>query len=137
MDQSRLEQLYEILPGIRAVRLYEKQKGKGFGNDKAVFDSAKPYHVTAAERRNTESRDEKLFADLEGDVARCVFHLWTSTIKATWLSGFIGSRLLIRSEWIIKEEDGTEWIIKDPTLEMAGTRWRCPVVEKLGQRVVS
>ena len=136
MDQSRLEHLYEILPLIREVTIYQKLQPTGRGGDVLTYDPDQPIRVGASERRNIERRDESLYGDMDGSLSRALFHLWPASFSASWQPGFTGYSVKIRAQWLLKEADGSEWLILNPQLEMANTRWRCPVIENLGERII-
>lgn len=129
MDRSQLEDLYKVLPGITSVSIYARYDG-------GEYDAAKPYAVGAAEQRPIGSQDERLFENVSGDVERCLWHLWVSSITAPWIPSFSPLDVKVARHWLIKESGGREWVVVSTNLEMSRTRWRCPSIEYLGDPII-
>lgn len=110
MEKSDLENLHEMLPGTVSMSLVP------VGAD-STFDSA--VNVTAAEKRPLRL-EERQMAGIELETKATRIHLWVSTFS---------SPVEVKRHDLIREEDGTEWVVVTAMLEMMDTRWGCNCVQ--------
>ena len=115
MDMSDLSGLFEIMPGIVEVTIVPM--GRNSVRADAVL-------VTAAEQRPI-SAEQRQAAGIELEVEATRWHLWVST--------FSSPVNVVRGQCLIREADGTEWIVALSRLEMMKTRWACDCVRNYDQ----
>lgn len=111
IDREDLDDLWEMMPGIRPCKLYARLADSQQGT---------AINVTASEKRPIDNRTLSLVADAESEMDYCTFHLWVSTFSRP---------LEIRKHAIIEEQSGKKWVVLLSKLEMQETRYRCDCVE--------
>lgn len=116
IDKDLVGSLHEILPDITEVKLFPWVDGR---------PSEDFVTVATAEKRPVEHRDERAFGDIEIEVDRTVFFLWSHSIR--WTGAVPEQKIATR--WVIEESNGDRWSIVGASLEMMKTRWRCPCVQ--------
>lgn len=130
MDKSQLDDLYSMLPAIKPATIYER-KSTG------TYDPAQPIAVSASEKRPIDVADNTLFDGVSGDIEKCVWHVWVSTMTGSWDANFSAKSQVIGNKWLLKDSEGTEWVVLNARLEMMETRWRLTCVEYIGDPIIS
>jgi hypothetical protein len=115
MEMDDLSGLSEIMPGIVEVTVIPM--GANSVRSSGVL-------VRAAEQRPV-SADQRAAAGIELEVEATRWHLWVATFSAPIP--------IIRGQCLIREADGTEWIVALANLEMMKTRWACDCVRNYEQ----
>jgi len=128
MDRAHLELKYEDTE-IKSVVLYVRTAG----GDIVVGDGIK---IEQCEQRPIDEEDEAMFAKISHSVERCIWSLFTPMFRRVD-GGFLSpSSVRITQGSLVKEPCGKEWMLVHPSRQFAGTMWRCPSVEWLGDAMV-
>jgi hypothetical protein len=130
VDRTQLEDLYKILPGITSAALYRR-------GENGEYDPAQPFLASAVEQRPIDIKEEGLFEGVSGEVERCIWHVWVSSLTAPWQPTFSPTGVKIVRHWILKEKSGKEWVVVSSTIEMSRTRWRLVCIEYLGDPIIN
>lgn len=111
LEKEDLEDLHELIPGIKPCTIYARLANSVLGPAIAV---------DASEKRPMDNRTMQMLGVVESEIEFCTFHLWVSTFA---------SAAAIAKHWIIQEQSGKRWVVQLSRLEMQSTRYKCDCVE--------
>jgi hypothetical protein len=103
----------------------------------SVYDPDKPITVGAAERRPVTSKDEAFFEKVAGEGKRRMWYLWTETFTADWDANFDPWETEVESSWLLKEENGNEWLLWKCDAGLLESHWKCSATLRWGEPLIS
>lgn len=111
IDRNDLDDLWELMPGIRPCKVFVRL---------ADSELSSAVDVAASEKRPIDERTLAMIGDSESELDYCTFHLWVSTFSRS---------VEVRKHCLIQEASGKRWVVLKSKLEMSDTRYRCDCVE--------
>lgn len=128
MDRSHLETVFDDLE-IKTVEIYiRSDSGKLLITEGLVCENSEQQPIDTAE--------ELMFSKISHDVERCIWFLHVPLFKRLDGMKLSPSTVVISQGSLVREQNGKEWMLVRPAKKCAGTQWRCPSLEWLGDSMI-